>query len=241
MDSAKCKEHLVKEGFLVINDVFSEKQADDLLEIISSADSSGPEFRKTPDLFASRRFFEACPIAAQLVFTEKFKAISSGYFGSDFFVVKSIYFDKPASSNWFVAWHQDLTISVDRKLELEGFGPWTRKELQFAVQPPLEILEDNFTIRIHLDDTREENGALKIVPGSHLKGVLRPETIDWSSESVVSVNVGKGGVMIMKPLLMHASGRTTNQAQRRVLHIEFSRSRLPEGLCWAEKMVIAPA
>ena len=90
--------------------------------------------------------------------------------------MKSIYFDKPAGSNWFVSYHQDLTISVNAKIDLGGFGPWTVKQDQYAVQPPLQILENNFTIRIHLDDTDENNGALKVIPGSHLKGVCRQNT-----------------------------------------------------------------
>ncbi len=62
-----------------------------------------------------------------------------------------------------VAWHQDLTISVNKKLDLPGYGPWTIKQDQYAVQPPLEILENIFTIRIHLDDTDEKNGALRVI------------------------------------------------------------------------------
>ena len=38
----------------------------------------------------------------------------------------------------------------------------------------------------------------------------------------------------MKPLLLHSSGRTTNNNKRRVLHIEFNKSPLPENLNWAE-------
>ncbi len=86
-------------------------------------------------------------------------------------MVKSIYFDKPETSNWYVAYHQDLTISVDRKTPLENFGPWTVKHEQFADQPPLDILEHIFTVRIHLDDTDGDNCALKVVPGSHLKKI----------------------------------------------------------------------
>jgi ectoine hydroxylase-related dioxygenase (phytanoyl-CoA dioxygenase family) len=151
-------------------------------------------------------------------------------------VVKSIYFDKPGQSNWFVAWHQDLTISVDQKLPIQGFGPWTIKDEQFAVQPPLEILEQIFTIRIHLDETDKNNGALKVIPGSHLKGVYRPETIDWEKESIETCNVQKGGVMIMRPLLLHASDRATGSNNRRVIHIEFANTSLPEGLQWAESI-----
>ena len=81
-------------------------------------------------------------------------------FSDKYFVVKSIYFDKPQSSNWYVSYHQDLTISVDKKLEVDGFGFWTTKQNQFSVQPTLDILQNVVTIRIHLDDTDENNGAL---------------------------------------------------------------------------------
>jgi hypothetical protein len=82
-------------------------------------------------------------------------------------VVKSICFDKPEKSNWFVAYYQDLTMSVNQKQDLPGFGPWTVKHNQYAVQPPINILQDNFTIRLHLDNTDEGNGALKVIPGSY--------------------------------------------------------------------------
>lgn len=157
-------------------------------------------------------------------------------FGRDYFVVKSIYFDKPEGSNWYVPWHQDLTISVDQKAELPGFGPWTRKYEQFAVQPPLGILENVFTIRIHLDDTDENNGALKVIPGSHNKQVYRPETIDWSVEKEVICPVPKGGIMLMKPLLLHSSSRTVDKRKRRVIHLEFSNRELPSGIQWSERM-----
>jgi ectoine hydroxylase-related dioxygenase (phytanoyl-CoA dioxygenase family) len=113
------------------------------------------------------------------------------------------------------------------------------KQEQFAVQPPLSILEDNFTLRMHLDDTDEQNGALKVIAGSHRKGVYRPETINWNEETEISCAVPAGGVMIMKPLLLHASGRSTNEKNRRVLHIEFSKTALPTPLQWSEKTGIA--
>lgn len=171
-----------------------------------------------------------------MIFNENIKKVIKEIFGDRYFVVKSIYFDKPEKSNWYVAYHQDLTVSVDQKIELPDFGPWTTKQNQFAVQPPLHILENIFTIRIHLDDTDEHNGALKVVPKSHAKGIYRPETIDWNTEKEEICTVEKGGIMIMKPLLLHGSNRTTNGRKRRVIHIEFSDMELPEALNWAEKM-----
>jgi ectoine hydroxylase-related dioxygenase (phytanoyl-CoA dioxygenase family) len=97
-------------------------------------------------------------------------------------------------------------------------------------------LESNFTIRIHLDDTDEHNGALRVIPKSHMKGIYRPETIDWAKETEVTCKVKKGGVMLMRPLLLHASSRTTNGKRRRVIHIEFSNRTLPAPLKWSKRM-----
>ncbi len=156
-------------------------------------------------------------------------------FGNDYFLVKSIYFDKPPASNWFVSYHQDLSIAVNKKEPVSGFTNWTIKKHQFGVQPPLNILENLFTIRIHLDKTDENNGALKVIPKSHTKGIYRPETIDWNIEKEVICDVPKGGLMAMKPLLLHSSSRTTNHQRRRVIHLEFYNKELANNLNWAEK------
>lgn len=228
------RKEIDENGFAIINNVYTDEEIDNILLEISNSDTAKPAFRKMNDLFAIRRFLKEIPSTGDIVFNNNLNRCIPTLFGDDFFVVKSIYFDKPEVSNWFVSYHQDLTISVDKKIPVAGFGPWTTKQYQFAVQPPLNILQDNFTIRIHLDNATEKNGALKVIPKSHLKGIYRPETIDWAIESEITCNVEKGGIMLMKPLLLHSSGRTTNNNKRRVIHIEFSRSLLPDNLNWAE-------
>jgi ectoine hydroxylase-related dioxygenase (phytanoyl-CoA dioxygenase family) len=230
-------EQLRSEGFSVINEVYTQLEVENLSRIIEQTEASAQNFRKTKDLFAIRQFLKEVPAAVPLIFNNKLKAIITNLFGDGCFVVKSIYFDKPELSNWFVAYHQDLTISVDKRTDLPGYGPWTVKQNQFAVQPPLNILENNFTIRIHLDDTDEHNGALNVVPGSHLKEIYRPETINWDIEKEVCCPVKQGGIMLMKPLLLHASKRSTNGKRRRVIHIEFSHGDLPQAINWSEQLV----
>jgi len=229
--SNQIKEH----GFTSIPNVFTKQEINNILTELSRVNTESPVFRKTDDLFAIRQFLKYLPNVKALVFNDRLKQIINDLFGLGYFVVKSIYFDKPPLSNWFVSCHQDLTISVKERADVPGFGSWTVKQGQFAVQPPLKILEDNFTIRIHLDDTKKDNGALKVIAGSHLKGIYRPETVDRNLEDEVFCEVPKGGIMIMKPLLLHASDRTKNQERRRIIHIEFSRTKLPHPLEWAEK------
>lgn len=232
--TATYKQTLQQEGYAIIDKVFTEDEVAGIVETINNIDTEGTAFRKTSDLYAIRRFIKEVPVIGPQIFNSHLRAIVDQLFGKDYFLVKSIYFDKPGQSNWFVAYHQDLTISVDQKMQLEGYEQWTVKNDQFAVQPPVSLLENIFTIRIHLDDTDENNGALKIVPGSHCKGIYRPETIDWSKEQEVVCKVPRGGVMIMQPLLLHASNRTVNNNKRRVIHLEFSNQQLPGALQWAE-------
>ena len=233
-DIHKYKNSLDKNGFVTIDNIYTDLEIEKIISFINNADSSGSTFRKSTDLFAIRQFLKEIPQTTPLIFNNKLLAIINSLFGSDFFIVKSIYFDKPEQSNWFVSYHQDLTISVDNKAVINGYGPWTVKQNQFAVQPPIDVLQSIYTIRIHLDDTDENNGALKIIPGSHAKGIYRPETIDWRKETETNCSVAKGSVMVMRPLLLHSSGRTTNNNKRRVIHIEFCDKNLPSDLHWDE-------
>ena len=230
------RQQLLDNGFSVMENIYSDEEIQNILTIIDQTDSSNETFRKTNDLFAIRQFLREIPTVIDLIFTENLKSVMKEIIGEDFFVVKSIYFDKPETSNWYVPYHQDLTISVDKKMEIKNFELWTTKQNQFAVQPPIEFLENITTIRIHLDDTDENNGALRVVPKSHLKKIYRPETIDWNKEIETICRVKKGGIMLMKPLTLHSSKRITNNKKRRVIHIEFSNRELPNELNWAERI-----
>jgi len=232
------KLNILNDGFTITDNIFSVAEIDAIAEAIEGTIHTKQGSDKVNNLYAIRRFLKEVPAVFSLIFTEKLNNFIKELFGENHFIIKSIYFDKPEGSNWFVSYHQDLTISVSGRADIPGFGPWSVKKDQYAVKPPLNILEHNFTIRIHLDDTAESNGALRVIPGSHRKGEYRPEHIDWQIEKEEICKVPKGGVMIMKPLLLHASSRSVNGTQRRVIHIEFSNQQLPEPLVWSELMML---
>lgn len=236
--SKNYKKELETNGFTILNPIYSLVEIENICnEIEKISDSTNLTFRKTKDLFAIRQFLKEAPSVEKLIFNNVLKEILESIFGKEYFVVKSIYFDKPEESNWFVGYHQDLTISVDKKLELEDFSNWTLKQNQYSVQPSDEVLKNICTVRIHLDDTNEENGALKVIPNSHHE-VIRLDTFDFKNKKETFCNVPKGGIMIMKPLLFHASNKTTNKERRRVIHLEFSNKNLPNELSWSEKLSI---
>lgn len=151
-------------------------------------------------------------------------------------VIRSVFFDKTPESNWGVPWHQDLTIAVREKREAPGFVGRSVKEGVHHIQAPREILEQMLTVRIHLDDCGAENGPLRVLPGTHSMGWLDSETITRLKIEVreeVCV-VERGGAVLMRPLLLHASSRAITPGHRRVLHLDFAAEALPCGLRWLE-------
>lgn len=160
----------------------------------------------------------------------KLLPIAKKYLHSDAFLVRSTLFDKPESSNWAVPWHQDVTIEVEERCEVDGFGPWSIKDEIVSVQPPSPILEKMLTLRLHFDPTNEDNGALLVEPSSHLNGKLRITEIVAENPIVCSCQAGE--ILMMKPLLFHASNRSISANPRRVLHLDFAYEALPNPLSW---------
>ncbi|MBT0608714.1 phytanoyl-CoA dioxygenase family protein [Aequorivita echinoideorum] len=228
------KIELEENGYSILTDLYSQNEISEILACIENAEQVENSFMRTKDLFAIRQLITNVPELSDLLFNKKLTELISDLTESEYFLTKAIYFDKPSESNWFVAYHQDLSITVDQKVELENYVNWTFKKGQYGVQPPVQILEDTITIRIHLDKTDKNNGALKVIPKSHLNGIIRADSKDWNLENEFICEIEKGGAMLMKPLTLHASNRTTNRKKRRVIHLEFNKYRLPKPLAWLE-------
>lgn len=150
--------------------------------------------------------------------------------------VRAILFDKTPESNWYVTWHQDVTIAVKARADMPGFGPWSVKGGVHHVQAPAAVLEKMVALRIHFDDSEADNGPINFIPGSHKAGILNPEGIAlWRAKSeAVSCPAQRGDIIIMRPLILHSSPIAKDPTHRRVLHIEYVGVSLPEPLKWAE-------
>lgn len=220
---------LNQKGFEIIEGVYSEEEVYAILEGIKS--------KEIENKFGIRAFLLDNPELVELVFTENLmKIIRTISPGCDK-LIKSIYFDKPPHANWVVNWHQDLTINLVEKIEVPAYKNWRVNNERVVVQPNKEMLESIFTIRIHLDDCTKDNGALRVIENSHKRGVI--DIKEWTKhkegdEQICEVR--KGGIVIMKPLILHSSKRTENKKNRRVIHIEFTDQELPIGLKWKEKI-----
>lgn len=135
-------------------------------------------------------------------------------------------FDKSPTANWLVVWHQDTALPIEARADVPGWGPWSTKVGVLYAHAPAQALEEVVALRVHLDDSDADNGPLRVLPGTHTRGVLTDTAILELARSVepVECTVRAGGVVLMRPLLVHASSKSTSHAPRRVRHIEYAAS-----------------
>jgi len=148
--------------------------------------------------------------------------------------VQCTFFNKSRTNNWFVAYHQDLSIPVASSASAKDWPGWSRKEGVTFVHGSNDLLSAMIAIRLHIDDSTNDNGPLRVIPDSHRAGTLSPQQIERlrQTSNDNSLTVGKGGVIAMRPLLLHASSKSRIMDDRRVLHFLFGPKALPDGLKW---------
>jgi ectoine hydroxylase-related dioxygenase (phytanoyl-CoA dioxygenase family) len=227
------REALDAQGFAVVDGIVPAEMIDRVIPAVTAVDHEGAVERRG-SLHAIRNLLEAVPEVQELARSAAVRSLVEEVLGPDEFVVRGILFDKTPAANWKVTWHQDLTIAVRKKREAPGFGPWSEKAGIPHVQPPAHVLETMLTVRVHLDDCGMENGPVQVIPGSHAAGRIAASAVsDWRSKGEqVHCTTGRGGVLLMRPLILHASSPATVPGHRRVVHLEFAAHDLPGGLEW---------
>lgn len=183
-----------------------------------------------------RRNLLAGPIVRQLANSTEIRNLVEPILGEKAFVVRGILFDKTEGANWKVPWHQDVTIAIKDRVDIDGFGPWSIKQGVQHVQPPAYVLQKMLSVRIHLDDCPAMNGALRVIPGSHMEGKLDESIIadKVQGREAVTCEISAGGALVMRPLLLHSSSASEVPQHRRVVHLDYANVSLPDGLSWFE-------
>jgi ectoine hydroxylase-related dioxygenase (phytanoyl-CoA dioxygenase family) len=153
---------------------------------------------------------------------------------SEHVAVQCTYFEKSAAQNWLVPIHQDLSIPVFEREPSPEFGPWSVKEGQLFVQPPISVLEQLVAVRLHLDACAAQDGPLQVVPGSHTAGIVPPQAVARARDArgLISCVAKPGDALVMRPLLLHSSSKSSGASMRRVLHFLFGPPKLPCGVRW---------
>ena len=211
-------------GFAVIPRVIDADEQRELLSTLGPVSGAG------------RRGLLAFAAVAELARSPRLLALVRPHLPSEPFPVRAIYFDKSPGAKWLVPWHQDLSLALRARAEVPGFGPWSTKDGVPHVQPPVDLLQQMLTVRLHLDAADESNGALRVIPGSHRWGRLSAKRIQQlrREQPDFLCSVSAGDALLMRPLLLHASSRSTSAYHRRVLHIEYAAFTLPDELNWHE-------
>jgi ectoine hydroxylase-related dioxygenase (phytanoyl-CoA dioxygenase family) len=148
--------------------------------------------------------------------------------------VQCTFFNKSPDSNWFVAFHQDRSIPVASSVAQDKWSGWSCKEGMTFIHGPDTLLAKMLALRLHIDKSGPDNGPLRVIPNSHKSGTLSRRDIDAirDSSSDQTLTARKGGVVLMRPLLLHASSKSRTMESRRVLHFLFGPQTLPDGLEW---------
>lgn len=148
--------------------------------------------------------------------------------------VRAILFDKSAKTNWVLGWHQDRTIAVAKRIDVDGFGPWTVKQGLLHVEPPFAVIEAMITLRLHLDPVDADNAPLLIAPGSHRFGRIEEARIAETVQrcGTTACLADRGDIWVYATPILHASARAARPRRRRVLQVDYAAGALPGGLEW---------
>lgn len=218
---------LAQNGVAIAPQIFSSTEIQTLINVTETlVNSNSP--------YGIRNILDKSPIIKKLVSSDTLLNLVKPVLGNKIQIVRAIYFDKVPKANWYVTWHQDVTIAVLEKYEVSGYSAWSYKENIWHVQPPVNILENMLTLRIHLDKANEDNGVLEVIYGSHKMGRLdqtQEEKILKENDPSLCI-CEAGDILLMHPLILHASKKSKNPLHRRVIHIEYAGIELDKPLQW---------
>jgi ectoine hydroxylase-related dioxygenase (phytanoyl-CoA dioxygenase family) len=211
-----------KQGFAIIPNVLGQTDVDALLAELSRAE--------IPRSKAGIRHALKLPAVARIASSAPLLEIGQAALGSEAFPFRATLFDKSPTANWLVVWHQDTALPLRERREAPGWGPWSIKDGVNYAHAPATALSQVLALRVHLDDSTAENGPLRVLPGTHTLGVLTDEALHDLSTRIATVDclVTRGGVLAMRPLIVHASSKSQSEIPRRVLHIEYATSATVE-------------
>lgn len=198
--------------------------------------SARPAVSAHEDADAGDRELLREPWCAELAMRLRERLAGAGLLAADAVAVQCTLFRKSAGRNWKVALHQDLSIPVAARVEDARLSAWSRKQGGQFVQPPVELLERLLAVRLHLDDCGPGDGPLRVVAGSHRHGRLDAAAAAAlrAAHGETECTARRGDLLIMRPLLLHASSKATRpEGRRRVLHFLFGPREPGYALHWS--------
>ena len=145
------------------------------------------------------------PAVADVAHERRLIDLAAGWLGGTAVPFRATLFEKSSVTNWLIPWHQDTALPLAERFEAPGWGPWSEKAGVRYAHAPAWALPRIIALRVHLDDSDSDNGPLRVVPGSHTHGVLSDQRVAEivAVDEQVECCVPKGGVIAMRPLIIH--------------------------------------
>jgi Phytanoyl-CoA dioxygenase (PhyH) len=189
------------------------------------------------DAAGTRQLLER-PWCAALVAPIRGRLQQLGVLAHDAVAVQCTLFRKTPECNWKVPYHQDLSIPVAARVEDSTLSGWSIKEDGHYVQATDALLATMVAVRVHLDPCAADAGALRVLSGSHSLGRIDAAQMGAhiaafdkrANEAVCTADIGD--LLLMRPLLLHASSKAERPNGRRVLHYLFAPPQPGGGLSW---------
>lgn len=181
--------------------------------------------------YGARNLLDMWPRVVEFVRAPVMRDALRAVLGEGAGVVRALYFDKPPGHSWALPWHKDYSLAVQAHGPIGTFTKPTVKAGVPHVVAPKEILDRMLTVRVHLDDMTPENGPLRVIPGSHRAYHQK----DDPPREAITLYCRAGDVLLMRPLVTHASGHSKTEAalHRRIVHLECAAAaELSEGYAW---------
>lgn len=121
--------------------------------------------------------------------------------------VRVLSFNKSQQANWLVPWHQDRVIAVADKHDCCGYSNWSQKAGAWHCAPPTEVLVRMLFVRVHLDPSTIENGAMEIALGSHSHGLVAANDAARVAQSCTTelTVANPGDVLVLSMMMLHRS------------------------------------
>jgi ectoine hydroxylase-related dioxygenase (phytanoyl-CoA dioxygenase family) len=211
-----CRQQVDDRGFAVISGIFEEDRVTLLAENLATAN-----LRRSR---AGVRHVLGHAAVASLAKDQQLLEVARCILGPGAYPFRATMFEKTTNANWLVVWHQDTALPLRHQQETAGWGPWSVKEDVIYAHAPASALSQVVALRVHLDDSTSQNGPLRVLPATHTLGVLSDDAIHQLAQDIAPVEccVPRGGIVAMKPLVVHSSSKSQSECARRVLHIEYA-------------------
>ena len=214
------REQLQRDGFAIFHDALGREQSAQL--------SAAFELPPQPQFAHAAAGILAAPAISRFAAAPSLTTIVREFLGSDVFPFRAFLFGTPHGAIWNADWHQDVSLPMCLLREDPGWGPWLVKAGIVHAHAPASALDRVLSLRLPLRSVSHQRAQWRVLPGTHLLGVLDDSELSRlvRERPAVACAIPEGGVLALKPLLVHAADEQASPVSSPVLVIDYATPAL---------------